>query len=1039
MSTQLKLHKMKQYIYKFLMLALLVITAETIHAQGFTVIGTVTEEGSKMGIPGATVVEKGTLNGTITDFDGNYSIDVADGNATLEFAYVGYETQTIAVAERALINVVLSYKLAELNEVVVIGYGTQKKKVVTGAIASVKAEDISSTPILRADQAMQGRTAGVQVTNLSGQPGEAPTVRIRGAGTTGDADPLYVVDGMVVGGIEYLNPGDIESIDVLKDAGSAAIYGTAAANGVVLITTKKGKAGTMNVTYSGYYGIQNVANTIDMLGADDYRMLMNEGARNAGLSEPFDLNEIPRSNTNWQDEIFESNAPMVNHELSVTGGSEKSSYASSLSYFSQQGIIGGEKSQFDRITARINSTHQATDKFLFGNNLSYSHIVRRGISSNSSFNGVYSSALNLDPLTPVFETDPAILAQYPYSDEPVLSGSNGQVYGISNYVGAEVVNPMALLEIQNQETRVDKIVGNVFGEYEAIPGLKVRSSLGIDLAYVLNDSFRPLFFLNGAQNNTEKTSVFKGIDRYFTWQWDNTISYTKQIRDHQFSVLLGTSASESKFENLTGFNAKVSTADPDNVYLDMATDTAWVATGGAYHSALFSTFGRITYDFKSRYAFTGIVRRDGSSRFGANNRYGIFPSVGFSWLVSEESFMPEIEELSFLKLRASYGINGNQNIGNYQFVSTIDKSRGYIFGAGRIVGASPSYIENADIRWEESEQIDIALDLGAFNNRLNVTVDYYVKNTNGLLESIPIPGHVGNDAPVANVGSVQNRGVELSVNWRHILKDIKYSVGFNAAYNKNKMTKIGNEDKTLTGASWAVAGTVTRAEEGLPIGYFWGYKTDGLFQNIAEVYSHIGSTGDLLQKNAQPGDVRFVDVNGDGKISEDDRTQIGNPTPDWTLGFNGSIEYKQFDLSLLLIASLGNDIFNGAQRQDLRYTNRSEDILDRWTGEGTSNTIPRYTWIDVNNNYRVSDLYIEDGSYMRLKNIQVGYNLPKSVLSRIGASNWRFYISGENLLTLTGYSGADPEIGAMSSFDIGIDRGIYPQARIFRFGTTITF
>lgn len=1030
---------MKQYIYKFLMLALLVITAESIHAQGFTVIGTVTEEGSTMGIPGATVVEKGTLNGTITDFDGNYSIDVANGNATLEFAYVGYETQTIDVAERALINVVLSYKLAELNEVVVIGYGTQKKKVVTGAIASVKAEEISSTPILRADQAMQGRTAGVQVTNLSGQPGEAPTVRIRGAGTTGDADPLYVVDGMVVGGIEYLNPGDIESIDVLKDAGSAAIYGTAAANGVVLITTKKGKAGTMNVTYSGYYGIQNVANTIDMLGADDYRMLMNEGARNAGLSEPFDLNEIPRSNTNWQDEIFESNAPMVNHELSVTGGSEKSSYASSLSYFSQQGIIGGEKSQFDRITARINSTHQTTDKFLFGNNLSYSHIVRRGISSNSSFNGVYSSALNLDPLTPVYETDPAILAQYPYSDEPVLSGSNGQVYGISDYVGAEVVNPMALLEIQNQETRVDKIVGNIFGEYEAIKGLKVRSSLGIDLAYVLDDSFRPLFFLNGAQNNTEKTSVSKGIERYFTWQWDNTISYTKQIRDHQFSVLLGTSASESRYENLTGFNAKVSTADPDNVYLDMATDTAWIATGGAYHSALFSTFGRITYDYKSRYAFTGIVRRDGSSRFGANNRYGIFPSVGFSWLISEESFMPKIDELSFLKLRASYGINGNQNIGNYQFVSTIDKSRGYIFGAGRIIGASPSYIENADIRWEESEQIDIALDLGAFNNRLNVTVDYYVKNTNGLLESIPIPGHVGNDPPVANVGSVQNRGVELSVNWRNILKDLKYSVGFNAAYNKNKMTTIGNEDKTLSGASWAVAGTVTRAEEGLPIGYFWGYKTDGLFQNVAEVYSHIGSTGELLQKNAQPGDVRFVDVNGDGKISEDDRTQIGNPTPDWTLGFNGSIEYKQFDLSLLLIASLGNDIFNGAQRQDLRYTNRSEDILDRWTGEGTSNTIPRYTWIDVNNNYRVSDLYIEDGSYMRLKNIQIGYNLPKSVLSRIGASNWRFYISGENLLTLTGYSGADPEIGAMSSFDIGIDRGIYPQARIFRFGTTITF
>lgn len=1030
---------MNQHIYKFYLLTLLVLFAGGLFAQDFTVKGTVIEEGSNFGIPGATIVEKGTLNGTITDIDGNYSITVTNQNATLEFAYVGYESQSIAVNGQAVINVTLSVELNELNEVVVIGYGTQKKKVVTGAIATVKAEEISATPILRADQAMQGRTAGVQVTNLSGQPGEAPTVRIRGAGTTGDANPLYIVDGIVVGGIEYLNPGDIESIDVLKDAASAAIYGARAANGVVLITTKKGTAGTMNLTYSGYYGIQNVARTIDMLGADDYRMLMNEGARNAGLTEPFDLNEIPRHNTDWQDIMFEKNVPMVNHELSVTGGTDKSSYASSLSYFSQQGIIGGEKSQFDRITARINSNHKVTEKFSFGNNLSYSHIVRRGISSNASFNGAYSSALNLDPLTPVFETDPALLAQYPYSDEPVVRDANGQVYGISDYVGAEVVNPMALLEIQNQETRVDKVVGNVFGEYEAIEGLKFRSSLGIDLAYVMNDSYRPLFFLNGAQNNTEKTSVFKGIERYFTWQWDNTVSYTKQINDHQFSVLLGTSAEENRFENLTGFNAKVPTTDPDNIYLDMATDTAWIATGGAWHKAIFSTFGRITYDYKSRYAFTGIIRRDGSSVFGANNRYGVFPSVGVSWLISEESFMPEIPQLAFLKLRASYGINGNDQIGLYQYVSTIDKSRGYIFGGGRLVGASPSFIENADIKWEESEQLDIAIDLGAFDNRLNVTVDYYIKTTRGLLERIPIPGHVGNDPPVANVGSVQNRGVELSVNWRHYLKDLKYSVGLNASYNKNEVTKIGNEDKVLPGASWAVAGLVTRSEEGLPIGYFWGYKTDGIFQNESEIFQHIGSTGELLQKNAVPGDVRFVDVNGDGKISDDDRTMIGNPTPDWVLGFNGSAEYKNFDVSFLFTATIGNDIFNGAQRQDLRYTNRSVDILDRWTGEGTSNETPRFTWIDVNNNYRVSDLYIEDGSYLRLKNFQIGYNLPKNLIDRIGAVNWRFYVSGENLITITGYSGADPEIGALSSFDIGIDRGIYPQARIFRFGTTITF
>jgi TonB-linked SusC/RagA family outer membrane protein len=598
---------------------------------------------------------------------------------------------------------------------------------------------------------------------------------------------------------------------------------------------------------------------------------------------------------------------------------------------------------------------------------------------------------------------------------------------------------MALLEIQTGETRVDKFVGNIFGEAEIIKGLKFRTSLGMDLAYVLNDSYRPLFYLNGAQNNTDKTSVSKSIDRYFNWQWENTLSYSKKIEDHNFSILAGTTAYEYNYENLYGFNAKVSTADPDNVYLDMATDTAWNASGGASSSALFSLFGRVTYDYKSKYAFTGIIRRDGSSKFGPNNRYGIFPSVGVSWLISEESFMPQLGPVSFVKFRASWGINGNQEIGDYQYVSTIDKSRGYIFGGGALIGASPSYIENADIQWEESRQTDIAIDFGAFNNRLSATFDYYIKNTEGLLERIPIPAHVGNDPSYANVGSVQNSGVEMSVNWRQYEKTVKYSIGLNASYNRNKMTKIGNEDKVLPGASWAIAGTVTRAEEGMPIAYFWGYQTDGIFQNQAEVFQHIGREGDMLQPNAVPGDVRFVDVNGDNVIDEDDRTMIGNPTPDWTLGVNANADYKQFDFSFLITGAFGHQIFNGTQRQDLRYTNRTTAILDRWNGEGTSDEIPRYTWMDVNNNYRVSDLYIENGSYARLKNIQLGYTLPSGFLKRIGAVTWRFYVSAENLLTITGYSGADPEIGAMSSFDIGIDRGVYPAARTYRFGTTITF
>lgn len=776
-----------------------------------------------------------------------------------------------------------------------------------------------------------------------------------------------------------------------------------------------------------------------MLDADQYRTLMNDGARNAGLAEPFDLDQIPEHNTNWQDYLFQENAPMTNHELSVTGGKDGTSYASSISYFAQEGIIGGDKSKFERLTGRLNTRSEVNEYFTYGSNLAYSNIKRRGIRSNESFNSAYSSALNLDPLTPVYEDDPAILETYPYSDEPVVTDNEGQVYGISNYVGAEIVNPLALLEIQTEETRVDKLVGNVFAQLEPIEGLQFKTSVGIDLGYVLTDSYRPLYYLNGAQLNDDKTSVSKRMERYFTWQWENTASYSKRIDDHNISVLAGMTASKSNYEDLSGFNAKVPVTDPNNVYLNLATDTVWTANGGAYHASLFSTFGRVTYDYKDKYSFTGILRRDGSSRFGANRRYGIFPSIGVAWVLSDEDFIPELGPINFLKLRASYGINGNQEIGNYQFISVMDQSRGYIFGGGRKVGASPAYIENDDIQWEESRQLDIALDLRGFDSRLTATIDYYEKTTEGLLETIPIPAHVGNDPPVANVGSVRNRGLEMSVNWRHLVNGLRYSVGLNGSYNRNEMTNIGNQEGVLPGATWAVAGMVTRTEIGLPIAYFYGYKTDGIFQNETEIFQHIGSTGDVLQPNAVPGDVRFVDVNGDGELDEDDRTMIGNPTPDLTFGFNASLDYRQFDLSLLIVGAYGNDVFNGAQRQDLRYTNRSAKILDRWTGEGTSTTIPRYTWVDVNNNYRVSDLYIEDGSFLRVKNLQLGYSLSENILQRIKSQKIRVYVSVENLFTFTKYTGADPEIGALSSFDIGIDRGIYPQARTFRVGTSVTF
>ncbi len=1032
---------MKKTLFSLLLVVSGFLVGNSLYGQ--EIRGNITDQITGESLPGANIVVAGTTQGTISDFDGNYSLSLSPGETTIVISYMGYISEEIEVelseGETRTLNIALSPDITTFEEFVVIGYGTQKKKVATGAISTVDAEQMTETPVLRVEQAMQGRTAGVQVTNLSGQPGEAPTVRIRGAGTTGDADPLYVVDGMVVDGIDYLNPGDIESMDVLKDAASAAIYGSRAANGVVLITTKTGEKGKMSITYSGYQAIQNIASPMEMLNAEQYRMLMNEGARNAGLTEPFDMNEVVEHDTDWQDALFVSNAPMTNHEVSVAGGSERSTYASSMSYFSQQGIIGGDKSQFDRITARLNTTHEVNDFINFGNSLAYSHITRRGIDSNTSFNGAYSSALNIDPLTPVFQDNENTLDQYPYDSEPVVTNEDGRVYGISDYVGAEIVNPLALLETRRPETRVDKLVGNIYGELELIEGLKLRTSAGLDLAYIVNDSHVPLFFLNDAQNNTEKTSVTKNMQRYRTWDWENTVNYTRQFGGHNVTLLAGITARQSFFEDLTGFNADVPVDDPDHVYLNLATDTVWTASGGASHYALYSQFGRILYDYESRYAFNVSLRRDASARFGANNRYGIFPSVGATWIISEENFFPQLAQLDILKVRASWGINGNDNIGDYQFISRIDKSRGYIFGGGRAFGASPFSVANADIKWEESEQLNIALDFGWFNNRLTGSVDYYVKTTRDLLEVIPIPGHVGNEPSFANVGSVRNRGVEMSFDWRNSSGDFNYSIGANASYNHNEMIKIGNEEGVLPGASWSIAGMITRAELGLPIAYFYGYVTDGIFQNQAEVFQHVSSTGQVLQPNAKPGDVRFVDVDGDGRITAEDRTMIGSPTPDWTLGVNGSFDYRQFDFSFLLVGSYGNDVFNGIQRRDLRYTNRTVDALDRWTGEGTSNTTPRYTWVDTNNNERVSDLYIEDGSFLRVKNIQIGYTLPMSVLNRIKSNSWRFYISAENLFTLTNYSGADPEIGAMSSFDIGIDRGVYPHARTWRVGTSISF
>ena len=541
-----------------------------------TVTGTVTSSEDGLGVIGATVQVKGTSTGTITDIDGSYSITVPNDDAILVFSYTGMTPQEITVGDRSVINVTMTVNAQVLDEVVVVGYGVQKKSVVTGAISSIDSDDITETPVLRVEQALQGRAAGVQVTNSSGQPGDALTVRIRGAGTTGNADPLYVVDGLPVGGIDYLNPGDIESIEVLKDAASAAIYGARAANGVVLITTKSGVKGIMQLSYDGYFGIQNPWRQLSLLNAREYAIIQNESAAAAGLSLPFDDPQSFGEGTDWQDLLFNENAPITNHQVSVTGGNDKSTYAATMSYFSQEGIVGGDKSQFDRYTARINSEHKVSDKFTFGENISYTHIDRRSIPGNNEFGGPLMSTLNIDPITPLFETDPDRLATY---NPDAVTDGDGNVYGISQFATQEVVNPLARLEVTNNDYDLDKVVGNVYGQYEVIDGLNVRTSFGIDLAYGTSYNFRPEFFLNAAQISDE-SRIDNSIDRWFNWIWETTVSYDRDFGAHNLGLMVGNTTQENNYRNLAAGKSDLVFDDFGNAFLNTAVNEESATAGG---------------------------------------------------------------------------------------------------------------------------------------------------------------------------------------------------------------------------------------------------------------------------------------------------------------------------------------------------------------------------------------------------------------------------------------------------------------------------
>ncbi len=1015
---------------KQLLLSLLgLLLCSALWAQSRTVTGTVTNEAGEPLIR-ATVLVKNTTRGAFTDESGQYRLEVSGSDAVLVFRYIGYEALEVEVGDKATIDVSLEVATSTTEEIVVVGYSAQKRSNITGSVSSISAKEISETPVLRVEQALQGRAAGVQVTQNSGSPGSGLSVRIRGLGTINNSDPLYVVDGVLVNGLDFLNPNDIESINVLKDAASSAIYGTNGANGVVIITTKRGSRNQKaQINYDGYYGVQEPWKKLNLLNAQEYALFINEARINAGLV-PFDELANPASlgeGTDWQGQIF-TRAPIISHQLSVTGGNQTANYALSGNYFTQEGIIGGDKSGFDRLTLRFNSDYDLGERIKAGTRINFVQIGRNFLPENNEFSTPLLRALNLDPTSAV-------------QDE------NGN-YLPSQFLDTDIFNPVNQINNTYDRFESDRIFGAVYGEVEIIPGLKAKSTLNLDLTNANQRSFRPEYFLSVNDNNQRNSVTFQNF-RWFNYQWDNILTYETTLSEkHDFFALLGSSARAELYEFQIASRDSLTFNNVQYAYLNNGSVRREDQTsgGGIEEGSLLSFFGRANYSYDGKYLLTAIVRADGSSNFGPNNRFGVFPSLSLGWVLSEENFLATNNTINFLKLRASWGQNGNQNIARYQYQALISRfydgngangSYSYLLGPGenQVGGAAPSRRANPDIFWETTEQYNLGVDLGLWNDQLYLSADAFLRYTRDMLIPLPALGHVGALNSVVNAASMRNQGLEFAINYQgRINPDIKFTLGGNVSYIQNELTDLGGEasQPILTGFLQQANAFIARTDVGFPVGHYYGFETDGIFQSAEEVAAHA-----FQSDGTAPGDLRFVDQDNNGVIDDDDQVLIGNPTPDWNFGFTGSINAYGFDLSLFLQGVAGNELYRGFTRYDFEMTNRPVSRLERWTPSNPSQTQPRAVWGDPNQNARVSDFFVENGSFLRIKNLQLGYSLPASVLNRLHLGKLRLYAAVQHLFTFTNYSGLDPEIGSRGTLEIGIDRAFYPAPRIWQGGIQI--
>lgn len=989
-------------------------------------------------LPGVNIIEKGTSNGTVTNADGVYSLEVAD-EAILVFSSVGYTKEEIAIGQRSVVDLVMTTDIQQLQELVVVGYGTQEKKLVTGATTQVKGEAIEKLNTTSPLIALQSQTPGLSIIAESARPDAEYKINIRGLGTIGDAAPLVVINGIVGGDIRSISPYDIESIDILKDAASAAIYGSRAANGVILITTKQGKAGKMNISYDGNYGIQNVYDYLDMVNAQEYMGLINESINNIG-GTPVDFNTILPADiqekldngwqgTDWWRELTNKNAPVQNHALNITGGSEQSVYSLGLSYTNQESIIGNPlKEKFNRISFRLNSDHVLLKKnnrniIKIGENLLYTYKDKQ----NNLASGWRWAASN--PLFPV-------------RDE------NGGFYKPISF-DAERANPVAYqyYHSQNELNSRDFMI-NAFLEVNPVEGLQFLSNFGSTIIQTDFRRYIPEYNLTPSnvrlQDLTEQQmTINNGI------QWMNTLSYDLRLaRDHNFKVLLGQSIEKQNMGvQMHGENVGSIFDNYQYAYLDNVKQITLGQTslGGRPFPEVFlaSFFSRINYAFRDKYLLTAIVRRDGSSNFAQGNRWGTFPSVSAGWILTEEQFLRSTAKwLDFLKLRLSWGQNGNQNIDNFQYLTSYSFSNArYSFGADKslwAIGAYPSILPNPNITWETSEQWNLGIDSRFFDGCLNINAELYQKTTKDWLLRAPILASQGAQAPFVNGGDVENRGLELILGWRESKGDFSYDISGNISFNKNEVTRIDNSEGIIEGnqVNEHAVGQLPpyRAQVGFPIGYFWGYKTAGVFQNQNQIDNYEGPlVGD------QPGDLIFVDINNDGTINSEDRTMIGDPNPNALVGLSLSLNYKAFDFSVVGNGVFGNQILISYNRADGYQENYPAYRLNRWHGEGTSNRYPRLTSTPSPNYTYLSDTYIENGDYLRIQNITIGYDLSQLFESNI-LQKARLFITGQNLITFTNYIGANPEVGySPSNWGKGIDVNFNPLPKTYLLGVNIQF